>query len=92
MPNGIDKNLHRLLMACALYRQRYDEWLAQARLHPLILHDLANVLDADQFAKLAAHVQIRTRDSNGYLGRRTGRDRVGRERARAPRRAHAAAR
>jgi hypothetical protein len=62
MPNGVDKNLYRLLAACAAYRQRYDQWPTQARMHPLVLHDLAGILDGEQFVKLAVHLQLRTKD------------------------------
>lgn len=62
MPNGADKNYRRLVMTCAAYRQRYGEWPSQARFHPLILHDLATLLDSGEFVKLAAHLQLRTRD------------------------------
>jgi hypothetical protein len=65
MPNGDDKNLVRLRLACGAYRQRYDEWPSQARLHPLVLWDLARVLGPEQFVKLATHLQLRTKDRAG---------------------------
>jgi hypothetical protein len=60
MPNGSSKNISRLLMTCASYRARFGEWPTQARFVPIILHDLANVLDTQSFERLAAHLELRT--------------------------------
>jgi hypothetical protein len=60
MPNGHDKNLRRLLMACAAYRRRYGQWPTHARLGPLVLSDLARLLDPDSFERLALHMELRT--------------------------------
>jgi hypothetical protein len=65
VPNGVDKNLQRLNMTCAAYRGRYGDWPSQARLHPLILHDLANLLDEENFSRLATLMELRTRDRMG---------------------------
>jgi hypothetical protein len=65
MPNGVDKNFRRLLAVCALYRSRYNEWPAEVRMHPIMLHDLARLLDDEQFQRLAAHVRLGTRDTMG---------------------------
>jgi hypothetical protein len=65
MPNGADKNLRRVLIACSAFRERYGEWPSQARMHPLMLWDLAQVLDGDEFVKLATHLQLRTKDRMG---------------------------
>jgi hypothetical protein len=62
MPNGADKNLVRLRITCSTYRARFGEWPSQARMHPLMLWDLAQVLDHDEFVKLATHLQLRTKD------------------------------
>ena len=62
VPNGVEKNFQRLLMACAWYRQRYAEWPTQARMHPTILHDIAHMLDEADFQKLANHLPLRTHD------------------------------
>lgn len=62
MPNGVDKNLHRLHTVCAAYRKRYSEWPSQARLPPMILQDLAHILDVENFGRLAAHIELRTSD------------------------------
>ena len=67
MPNGADKNLRRLLMACTVYQQKYGEWPSQARMSPVILHDLARLLDQENFERLAAHLQMRTKDRMGSL-------------------------
>jgi hypothetical protein len=65
MPNGADKNLQRLLAACAVHRQKHGEWPSQARLEPSLLQNLAHVLDGENFARLAAHLELRTRDRPG---------------------------
>src|SRR5215213_4224278 len=65
MPNGVDKNFRRLLMACAVYWQKYNEWPSQARLHPMLLQDLAHLFDRDNFERLATHLELRTRDTMG---------------------------
>src|SRR5262245_55936058 len=65
MPNGVDKNFRRLVMACALYRQRYGEWPSQVRLDARLLHNLASLFDDDNFARLAAHLELRTPDKTG---------------------------
>jgi hypothetical protein len=53
------------LMACAVPRQRFDEWPSQARMHAGILHNMAGILDEQEFEKLANHLQLRTRDTVG---------------------------
>jgi hypothetical protein len=65
VPNGVDKNFRRLLMACAAYRQEHGEWPAQARLHPALMQDLARLFDGDDFARLAARLELRTRERVG---------------------------
>lgn len=65
MPNGVDKNLRRLQFACASYRRRYGVWPSQARMEPIILHDIANLLDGQSFSRLAAHLELRTKDHHG---------------------------
>jgi hypothetical protein len=65
VPNGVDRNFRRLLMACAVHRQKYGEWPTQARLHARLVQDLANLFDADDFARLAANLELRTRDRVG---------------------------
>lgn len=73
MPNGIDKNLRRLQFACASYRRRYQEWPSQARMEPVILWDIAQLLDAENFARLAAHIELRSKDHHGLsVGGRAG--------------------
>ncbi len=62
MPNGVDKNYRRLLMACAVHRQKFGEWPSQARMNALVLQDLAHLFDSDNFGRLAAHLQLRTAD------------------------------
>jgi hypothetical protein len=65
MPNGVDKNFRRLLMACAVYHQTYGEWPTQARLHAFILRDLALLFDPENFERLAQRMELRTRPTVG---------------------------
>jgi hypothetical protein len=65
VPNGVDKNFRRLSIACAAHHQQYGEWPTQARLRPALMQDLAKALDAENFARLAAHLELRTRDQVG---------------------------
>src|SRR6478609_7474570 len=65
MPNGVDKNFRRLLMACAVYRQKYGEWPVQARMNAGLLQDLAHLFDGENFARLANYLELRTRDKVG---------------------------
>jgi hypothetical protein len=62
MPNGANKNLVRIQLACAAYRERYGEWPSECRLHPIGLQDVAHVLDAENFKRLVAHLRLRTKD------------------------------
>ncbi len=50
----------RLSVASAAYRKRYDEWPAEVRIPPIIVWDLAQILDADQFELLATRLRMRT--------------------------------
>jgi hypothetical protein len=65
LPNGVDRNYHRVVASCARYRQRYNVWPDEIRLDPSILWDLAHVLDGEQFRQLANRVRLRTRDAPG---------------------------
>ena len=65
MPNGRSKNLVRLRSACAAYRARHDEWPAEARVDPIILRDLAHLLDDESFSALASRIRLRTKDTGG---------------------------
>lgn len=60
MPNGVDKNLRRLIAACAAYKRRYREWPTHARFDPVILHNLAEILTSEDFTRLAALLELRT--------------------------------
>lgn len=63
MPNGVDKNLVRLSVACAVYRRRYREWPSEARLAPDALWDIAQILDMANFISLAARLRLRTSEA-----------------------------
>lgn len=60
MPNGADRNVGRLAMCVAAHRARYGAWPTHARLHPLILCDLAHVLGAQNFERIANRMELRT--------------------------------
>jgi hypothetical protein len=64
MPNGDDKNLRRLQMACAVYRQKYGAWPTQARFGAFYLWNLAGILDDENFARLASRLELRTSKSD----------------------------
>jgi hypothetical protein len=68
MANGIDKNLNRLRSVCAAYRERYDEWPAEARMEPLIVYDLTHILEADDFLTLASRLRLRTKTTGLSVG------------------------
>ena len=65
MPNGVDKNLQRIKFACASYRREHGEWPQQLRLSPAILHNLVQLLDEENFVRLAEQLEIRTKGSFG---------------------------
>jgi hypothetical protein len=60
MPNGVDKNLVRLSVACAVYRRMYGEWLTEARLSPLTLWDIARIVDLESFEGLGELLTLKT--------------------------------
>jgi hypothetical protein len=45
MPNGVDKNLVRLTIACASFRARHGEGPTEARVAPIVLWDYGQLLD-----------------------------------------------
>jgi hypothetical protein len=60
MVNGTDRNLVRLASCVAVYRARFGAWPTHARFDPLVLWDIANVLDAPGFATLGNLMELRT--------------------------------
>ncbi|MGD8485004.1 MAG: hypothetical protein PVG27_01275 [Chloroflexota bacterium] len=60
MPNGDDKSLVRLTLACALFKQRHGCWPNEARLAPGVLRDLALRLDVRDFERLTDRLRLRT--------------------------------
>lgn len=60
MPNGADRNISRLMACVAAYRARHHSWPTHARLHPLVLYDIAHLLDAVEFARVADRMELRT--------------------------------
>jgi hypothetical protein len=69
MPNGVDKNLVRLAIACASFRERHGEWPTEARLAPIVLWDYGQLLDADNFELLCSRLHIRvTRHAHIAVG------------------------
>ena len=61
MPNGHDANFRRLLVACAVYRQKYGEWPSHARMNAALLQELARLFDGENFSRLAQRLELRTR-------------------------------
>lgn len=73
MPNGVDKNLVRLAIACAAFRERYGEWPTEARVAPIVLWDYGQLLDPENFARLCARLRLRTtKRSHVSVGSATG--------------------
>jgi hypothetical protein len=60
MPNGADKNLQRLIAACAAYKKRYREWPTRTRFDALILRNLAEIVPPEDFARLASLLELRS--------------------------------
>lgn len=60
VPNGVDKNLIRLAIACAAFRARYGEWPQEARLAPVAIWDFGNLLDSENFERLCERLRIRS--------------------------------
>lgn len=60
MPNGVDKNYWRLVMACALYRAQYGAWPTEARVAPIVLWDYGQIFDPENFERLCARLRFRT--------------------------------
>jgi len=40
MPNGIDKNLNRLVIACPAFRADHGAWPTEARVAPVVMWEL----------------------------------------------------
>jgi hypothetical protein len=60
-------------VACAVYRRRFKEWPSEARLAPLILWDIGQLLDAANFVSLAARLRLKTSENAQIsVGRRAG--------------------
>jgi hypothetical protein len=73
MPNGGDKNLQRLIAACAAYKKRYRQWPTHARFAPPILHNLAEILTPEDFTRLASLLELRSSQKEGVsVGGRPG--------------------
>lgn len=60
MPNGVDKNLVRLAIACASYRQLHGDWPTEARVAPIVLWDFGQLLDPENFERLCTRLRFRT--------------------------------
>jgi hypothetical protein len=59
MPNGVDKNLVRLAIACASFRQQHDAWPTQARVAPIVMWEYGQLLDAENFERLCSRLRFR---------------------------------
>lgn len=58
MPNGEDRNVVRLTVACAQYRDRFDEWPAQIAIDPGVLWNIAMVLGSERFSRVCQRVDL----------------------------------
>ncbi len=65
MPNGVTKNLVRLEMACAMYHQRFGSWPSEARMAPVMLWDIAHLVELESFESIASHLALHTRPDLG---------------------------
>jgi hypothetical protein len=60
MPNGVDKNLNRLAIACAAFRARHGKWPTEARVAPIVLWDYGQLLDPENFELLCRRIRLRS--------------------------------
>jgi hypothetical protein len=58
--NGRDKNFIRFLVCIAAYRARFGAWPTHARFDPVLLWDLAQLLDYTDFERLGMRMELRT--------------------------------
>ena len=77
MPNGIDKNIVRLSVTVGVYRARFKVWPTHARFEPIVLWDLARILDDQDFARLASRIELRTQSEGISVGGAPGVQRYG---------------
>lgn len=60
MPNGADKNFRRLVITVAAYDARFKDWPTELRMQPWALHEIAYLLDAQNFDLLANRLRLAT--------------------------------
>lgn len=65
MPNGDDKNLVRLAICIAVYRQRFGAWPTHARFTAPYLWGIAHILGPQGFERLADLMELRTVKDSG---------------------------
>jgi len=58
MPNGHDKNWHRLCGAVDGFRSRYARWPTRVRLPGIIMNDLWNLFTERDFLTLTSKLQF----------------------------------
>src|SRR4051812_764190 len=58
MPNGRSKNLVRLSMLAGAYHAKHRAWPDELHAAAIIVWDLAQILDGDQFALLSSRLRI----------------------------------
>lgn len=68
MVNGVDRNFARLAACVAVYRARFRAWPTHARFDPLVLWDLAHVLEAPGFERLGRLMELRTQPEEILIG------------------------
>jgi hypothetical protein len=75
LPNGIDKNIVRLSVTVGVFRARFKQWPTHARFEPIVLWDLAQILDSETFARLASLMELRAQQGEISVGGPPGRQR-----------------
>lgn len=60
MPNGVDKNLVRLSIACAQFRATHGTWPSEARVAPIVMWSFGQLFDLDNFEQLCKRLRLRT--------------------------------
>ena len=68
MVNGVDRNFARLQACIGAYHTKFKVWPTYAVLDPLVLWDLARLLDAPAFEQLGGKIELRARPEAFSIG------------------------
>jgi hypothetical protein len=68
MVNGVDRNVARLAACVTVYRAKFSAWPTHARFDPLVLWDIAHVLEAPGFERLGRLMELRTQPEEILIG------------------------